>query len=168
MNRTGNRIRPLLTTAWRCRYRRKSSKRPGFTMVEQLLTMTVLAITAAISVASGAPLLDSAAVEAAAHEATTLFALARDYAIATGAPTSIRIDQSQQRIIVHTTRDTLAVAHLSRASVRTTGTRDSMAYSPSGLGIGAANLQLTLSRGHRSDTITVSRLGRVRRVRPTQ
>jgi hypothetical protein len=38
-----------------------------------------------------------------------------------------------------------------------------MAYSASGLGFGAANMRVIVSRGASADTITVSRLGRVRR-----
>jgi hypothetical protein len=41
-------------------------------------------------------------------------------------------------------------------------TRDSMAYLPSGLGYGAANMSVFLERGDRLDTISISRLGRVR------
>jgi hypothetical protein len=41
-------------------------------------------------------------------------------------------------------------------------TRDSLAYGPDGLGVGAANLRLVLRRGAAADTLSVSRLGRVR------
>jgi hypothetical protein len=37
-----------------------------------------------------------------------------------------------------------------------------MVYDPRGLGFGAANLSLVLSRGDAADTLTVSRLGRVK------
>jgi hypothetical protein len=46
--------------------------------------------------------------------------------------------------------------------VRLAATRDSMAYLPLGLGYGAANLRAVLTRGRASDTVFVSRLGRVR------
>jgi hypothetical protein len=42
-------------------------------------------------------------------------------------------------------------------------TRDSIAFYPSGLGYGAANTRLIVSRGAAAETVTVSRAGRVRR-----
>jgi len=38
-----------------------------------------------------------------------------------------------------------------------------MAYAASGLGYGASNLRVIVRRGASADTITVSRLGRVKR-----
>lgn len=138
-----------------------SPTRRGSTTIEQLVTMTILAITATIALVGGGPVLDAAAVEAATQEAATLFALARDHALATGTPTAVRIDGPAQHLIVHAARDTIAIARFAESHVRIEASRDSMAYGPSGLGTGAANLRLTLTRGHRADTITVSRLGRV-------
>jgi Tfp pilus assembly protein FimT len=138
-----------------------SHPRRGTTTIEQLVTMTILAIVATIAVVGGAPVLDAAAVEAAAQQTTTLFALARDHALATGTTTAVRIEGPTQRLIVHAARDTIAIARFTESHVRLDASRDSMAYGPSGLGTGAANLRLTLTRGRRADTITVSRLGRV-------
>ena len=47
--------------------------------------------------------------------------------------------------------------------VRLTVTRDSIAYAANGMGYGAANTRVILSRGAAAETVTVSRLGRVRR-----
>jgi hypothetical protein len=49
-----------------------------------------------------------------------------------------------------------------RHGVRITATRDSMAYDARGLGTGAANLSLVIRRGRVTDTLYVSRLGRIR------
>jgi hypothetical protein len=46
--------------------------------------------------------------------------------------------------------------------VRLEPSRDSMAYAPSGLGWGGANLRVVVRRGAAADTVVVSRLGRVR------
>jgi hypothetical protein len=65
--------------------------------------------------------------------------------------------------VVHVGPDT--VRHLAlgaRYGVRLAATRDSMAYVAPGLGHGAANLRVVLTRGLAADTIVVSRLGRVR------
>jgi hypothetical protein len=47
--------------------------------------------------------------------------------------------------------------------VEFSSSRDSIAFAPSGLGYGAANTQIIVSRGVAADTISVSRLGRARR-----
>lgn len=137
------------------------SSRPGTTTVEQLVVLTTLGLLALIALTSGATLLAAAAVETATRDATGLFALARDHAQAAGERTAVRLDAAQHRIAVHVGADTLAVADLAGREVHLETSRDSMAYAPSGLGLGAANLRLILSRGSRADTITVSRLGRV-------
>lgn len=137
--------------------------RRGSTTIEQLLTLTLLAILATIAIVSSGPLLDAAAVETGAREAASLFALARDNALATGTATAVRIDRARHRLVVHAGVDTVATALFARSHIHLTSTRDSMTYAASGLGTGAANLRLVLSRGHRSDTVVVSRLGRVSR-----
>ena len=135
--------------------------RLGFTTVEQLLVLSMLAVLALLALTGGTTLLEAAAVETATRETAGLFAFARDHALSAGERTAVRLDAAGRRIAVHVGTDTLAVADLAGRDVRLDTTRDSMAYAPSGLGLGAANLRLVLSRGARADTITVSRLGRV-------
>lgn len=135
--------------------------RLGSTSVEQLLVLTILGILAALTLTGGAPLLEAAAVETAAREATALFALARDHALSAGERTAVHLDRAGGRVIVHAGSDTLATADFTQRGVRVAATRDSMAYAANGLGVGGANLRLVLSRGRRADTINVSRLGRV-------
>lgn len=135
--------------------------RPGTTTIEQLLVLTILALLTTLALAGGAPLLEAVAVETASRESTALFALARDHALSAGERTAVHLDSARARVAVHAGPDTLAMADFAQRGVRMAATRDSMAYAPDGLGVGAANLRLVLSRGARADTITVSRLGRV-------
>ena len=109
-------------------------------------------------------LLDAATVHAASRDVADLFALARDQAVASGMRTAVRLDAVRGRVLVHAAVDTIATLDLAqRSDVRITASRDSMAYAASGLGYGAANLRVILQRGLSADTVTVSRLGRVRR-----
>lgn len=141
-----------------------TTRRPrGTTTVEQLVVLTVLGLLATLSLTSGAPLLQAAAVESASRETANLFALARDHALAAHTRTAVRFETATQRVVVHSGQDTLAVADFRLRGVSIDPTRDSMAYAPTGLGVGAANLRLILRRGSQADTMTVSRLGRVAR-----
>jgi Tfp pilus assembly protein FimT len=139
-------------------------RRTGSTLIEQIVLIAVLGSCTALSVAAGARLLDTATVHGAAREVSELFALARDRAAATSTRTAVRLDAMRDRVVVYSGPDTLASLELGATrAVQLESTRDSMAYLPSGLGYGAANLRVIVSRGASRDTIMVSRLGRVRR-----
>ena len=132
--------------------------------MEQLWLLVISGIVLSASVVGGARLLDSAAVRTSANDVADLFAIARDQAIATGKRTAVRIDRTEGRLVIHADVDTLMRLELARLrAVSIESTRDSMAYSASGLGYGASNLRVIVRRGASADTITVSRLGRVKR-----
>lgn len=138
--------------------------RPGFTLPEQIVVLAIAGLCLAMLSVGSARLVNSAVVHGAARETAEMFAMARDRAMATGIRTAVRIDAQTGRVVVHADRDTLARLDLTASrAVRVQVTRDSMAYLPSGLGFGAANLRIILTRGAIQDTVTVSRLGRVRR-----
>ncbi len=139
--------------------------RRGSTFAEQLIVLVLSAILLSITSVGGSRLLDAITVAVSTREAADLLAFARDHAVASSRRTAVRFDAGLGRLIVHAGVDTLARANLRAASVVLRATRDSMAYAPSGLGVGAANMRLILSRGASSDTILISRLGRVRRGR---
>ncbi len=138
--------------------------RSGSVLLEQVILLSVLGICVAVGAAGSARALDAAAVRGASREIVELLALARDRAMATGTRTAIRLDGRSSRIVVYAGTDTFARLDV-RTSRRVTvsSTRDSLAYLSSGLGYGAANLRIIVSRGRSYDTLTVSRLGRVRR-----
>jgi len=138
--------------------------RRGSTLIEQLTLLTVLGILATIGMHGAKRLLDSASVHTATREVADLLALAREQAASSGARTAVRFDVARARVVVHTGSDTIARYALDRhTGVALEASRDSMAYAPSGLGFGAANLRIVLRKGVSAETVTVSRLGRVRR-----
>lgn len=140
------------------------TNRAGSTLLEQIIVLAALGVCLSVMVTGGARLLNTAAVHGASREVSELFAMARDRAVATGTRTAIHLDPIRNRIVVHAWQDTLARLDLGRdQGILLETTRDSMAYMPSGLGYGAANLRVILKRGVSRDTITVSRLGRVKR-----
>ncbi len=138
--------------------------RHGTMLVEQLVVIALLGTLLAIAVPAVVAQLDRIAVRAAARELADAFAAARDHAVATGRRTAVRLHPHDGAVVVHAGADTLEVRRLGTVyGVALTATRDSMAYAPSALGWGAANLSARLSRRRAAATVTVSRLGRVSR-----
>ncbi len=137
--------------------------RRGFTLLDQLLVLCLLAVLFTIALRSAGALRDRLAVRAADRAVREALALAREHATATGTQTAVRFGRADGAVTVHAGADSLLRLSVARAhGVSLTATRDSTAYLPSGLGLGGANLSVVLARGGVRDTITVSRLGRVR------
>lgn len=139
-------------------------RRTGITLIDQLLVLIISAILLAIAGLRLSTFRDALAVRAAREAVRDAFALARQHAISSGQRTAVRLSTAgQSAVMVHSHTDTLQRLALGERHGITLGaTRDSMAYLPSGLGYGAANLRVTFQRGERADTLFVSRLGRVR------
>jgi Tfp pilus assembly protein FimT len=127
------------------------------------MVVAVAALLAAVAARSGARALDAAAVRAAAAEVRGAFTTARGLAVLRAERTAVRLDSAGGAVVVHAGADTLRRLGVgARHGVRLAATRDSMAFAPPGIGHGAANLRVVLSRGRAADTVVVSRLGRVR------
>lgn len=146
-----------------CRTDGPRRRRRGATLVEQLWLLVLTAGVAALAMTSGGALFAALDVAMATQATVDLLALARDHAIATGDRTAVRFDVAGTRVVVHVGQDTIAVGDFQGSGLALEATRDSLSYAPSGLGVGASNLRLVLTRSARADTITVSRLGRVQR-----
>lgn len=137
--------------------------RTGTTLVEQLVIVALLGILGALAVVRIGAVSDSIAVAGAAREVRDVFASAREFAVATGARTAVTIDPALASVTALAGTDTVTNRPLGTLhQVRINSTRDSMAYSSSGLGYGAANLRVIVQRHAAVETVTVSRLGRVR------
>lgn len=137
--------------------------RPGVTLPELSIALTVLGLLAAFAWRAGAPLVDAARARSAADEVRSAFATARALAALRAERAAVRLDTTRVAVTVHLRGDSALRRPLGTLyGVRMTATRDSMAYAPSGLGWGASNLRIELRRGAAVETVTVSRLGRVR------
>jgi Tfp pilus assembly protein FimT len=142
---------------------RPPRRRTGHTLAEVALALGVLAILLLLSAAPVRRLVDGAAVRAAAGELATLLATARDLAVAGASPVAVRLDPVLGAATVLAGGDTLRRVTLAADhGVTLTATRESTAFAASGLGSGAANLSVRLTRGSAAETLFVSRLGRVR------
>ena len=133
------------------------------TLAELLITLVVAGILAAVGARATAYAFDGAAVHAAGAELRAAFAAARTLAALRAARTAVHLDSAAGTVVVAAGTDTLRRLTLHvQYGVRLSATRDSMAYAPPGLGVGAANLRVVLTRNRAADTVVVSRLGRVR------
>lgn len=138
--------------------------RRGITLVELALAMVIVCLIAGLGVAGGRRLLDGMHVSAATGEAHTLFGVARQLAILGSRMVTLEIDTTGRRLVVRSGMEVLRVRELGQLhGVSLAATRSSTTYGASGIGYGASNLTLILRRGQAADTLTVSRLGRVRR-----
>ncbi|HYN80423.1 MAG TPA: GspH/FimT family pseudopilin [Gemmatimonadaceae bacterium] len=139
------------------------TSKAGFTIIETTVVLTVIAILSAIVLPKASGFIDAIEVRGAVTEAEALFSTARHIAIARGAQSTLEVDAGRGVISLRVGADTLQQRELGEAhGVALRTTRPSITYSPTGVGYGAANLTLTVTRKLAADTIYVSRLGRVR------
>jgi Tfp pilus assembly protein FimT len=137
--------------------------RPAFTIFELTITLCILSILSAIAIPRVGRLLDSIHVHGAATEVESLFSVARHLAISRGALSTVEVDPAKRAMYVSIGEDTLRRLELGTThDVQLAATRTRMAYGPTGMGYGAANLSVVVRRNASVDTVFVSRLGRVR------
>jgi Tfp pilus assembly protein FimT len=135
----------------------------GATLVELTLTVALLGIVAAVSVPRIASAVDRLSVRGASQDVVLALAAARAAASRRGEYISFLADPRAGRVRVVSAGETLFERDLARLrGVRLDASRESVTFAPTGLGWGAANTTIIVSRGGCSDTITTSRLGRLR------
>jgi prepilin-type N-terminal cleavage/methylation domain-containing protein len=136
--------------------------RLGFTLLEVTVVLVVAAILVAIAAPPAAAALDGARVRSAKTDVVAAFAAARLRASLQGLTTRVVVEPSTGAIRVEGPGVRMVHPVELTHGVRLDATRDSMTYGPGGLGFGAANLRIIIARGQAAETVSVSRLGRVR------
>ncbi len=155
-------IRAPMTTTTRPRPLERPPPR-GTTLPEAIVALTVVAILAAVAVRSVARHVAEGGARGGGAAGGGARALARRVAVLRGERAAVRFDTARAVVAVHVRGDTIVALPLARLhGVRLAATRDSMAYAGDGLGYGAANLRVVVRRGAAAETVTVSRVGRVR------
>ena len=137
--------------------------RRGVTLLELLVALTMAAILFAIAIPRLGESIARHATRAAAGDVSSMLSAARQIAATTtgGAAVGFHSPSATVRLIVPgDTVRTLALRSLHGVALR--ATRDSIAYDARGIGYGAANVSVVLSRGAAAETLVVSRLGRLR------
>lgn len=135
----------------------------GFTLIEIVLVISLAGILSAITLSKAGGFIDRIEVHGATTEAESMFSRARHIAIARGIQTTLDIDPVRQTLSIKAASEVLTSRDFNAThGVDINTNRTSITYSPIGVGYGAANFTMILSRGRAADTIYVSRLGRVR------
>ena len=137
--------------------------RRGSTIAELVVTLAILAVLASIAVPRAMTVMDRFSVKGATQDVVLTLAAARAAANRRGAYVSFVADTRAGRVRAVSGGETLLERDLARTrGIRLEASRESVTFAPGGLGWGAANTTVIVSRGTRSDTIVMSRLGRVR------
>lgn len=137
--------------------------RKGYSLLEQLVVLVVMAILLTVAGPRSASALDRAAVRNARMQLVSALGAARGSALARAERVTLAMDGSGGMLRVLSGADTLLVRSLrTELGVAIDASRDSVTYGASGRGYGAANSTIVLSRGAAAETVFVARLGRAR------
>jgi Tfp pilus assembly protein FimT len=138
----------------------------GATLVELTTVTLIIGVMASMVAPPVRRYLDGAAVGAAAERFAAVHAAARQTAILKGRLARYEVDRSATTLTL-SLRSPLGVWDTLRAvalgDVRLTVSQPTVTFSPLGIGFGASNTTVIISRGAAAETLTVSRTGRLRR-----
>jgi prepilin-type N-terminal cleavage/methylation domain-containing protein len=140
--------------------------RRGFTLLELVVVLAIVAVLTTFAVSRLIPLVDWIAADGAARDVTSALAVTRTAAVLRGtrarlriAPDSLRVDREGPAGWEPYAR----WAGPASVGVTLTVSNPEVVFSPLGIAWGLSNTRIVLSRGSQIETITTSRLGRVRR-----
>lgn len=137
--------------------------RRGTTIIELVLSLSIIAILSAISVPRVARLMDGIHVRGTTTEIHSLFNAARHHAIMRAERITVEIDTARGSVTLVAGGDTIRSRGFADTHrVTLSANRSSFTYSPIGIGYGAGNMTMVVRRNGRADSVIVSRLGRVR------
>ncbi len=135
----------------------------AFTILELTVVLSVIGVLMAISVPQFTRARDGVSVRSAMSELAGAFSLARQTAVHRRGLASVVLDTATGRVTVRVMSEAVVVRELGATyGILLGANRDSAVYDAKGLGYGVTNLTVTVKRGTMADTLTLSRLGRVR------
>lgn len=137
--------------------------RRAFTLLETTIVLTIAAVLLAIAAQRFAAARDRSAVRSALSDLGAAFSLARQAAMTRRTLVAVVLDTAGDVVELRTGGERILRRELGALYGIVLGAnRDSAVYDARGLGFGASNLSVTARRGRIVDTLSMSRLGRVR------
>jgi prepilin-type N-terminal cleavage/methylation domain-containing protein len=136
----------------------------GVTLIELLLALVLVAITAGIATPRLINVIDLATVHAETASLVSALDAARGAALRLGTVTRLTLADSGYQVAASVSGEPITPwrsAGPSRRGVRLTGAGQPILFAPSGIAMGAANRTLWLSKGAVSRRVVLSRLGRL-------
>lgn len=133
------------------------------TLLELLLALAVVSVIVGVAVPRVRRLVDWIGARGAAGDVAETFSVGRQLALARWTRATIAIDTASGTLTLVVGVDTVMRRDVQREhGAHLRATRTSATYTPLGLALGVSNLTLVATRGVAAETVTVSRLGRVR------
>ncbi len=139
--------------------------RNGVTLPELATVLAIVGVLTATAVPRLAGWMDRIAVSRATGEITTFYQTARYAAIYRSQRIRLELGADSLRAVFEGPTDSLFLKWPgpARHGVRLRVTRATVRIQSNGLGLGAANTKLVLRRGAAVESLTTSRLGRLKR-----
>ena len=138
----------------------------GFTLIEIVVVLVILMVVIALGVPRLQPAFDRIATDGAARDLTTAIAVARAAAVLQGTRARLRIGVDSLRVDREGAGGWEPYARWpgpGAVGVALDVTNPEIIFGPMGLGWGPANTRVELRRGSQLETVTTSRVGRVKR-----
>lgn len=138
--------------------------RRGFTLLEVIMVLVVLGLLATLVTPRITSRLDRLAVEQATSEIATFYRAARFRAVTRSTRIRVEIGLDSLRAVFEGNTDSLSAQRSgpSRHGVGLRTTQRVLRIGPTGLGWGATNTTIVLTKGTAAESLTVSRLGRMK------
>jgi prepilin-type N-terminal cleavage/methylation domain-containing protein len=137
----------------------------GVSLLELLFVLVVIAILLGLVAPRFARVRDTMATDRAARELALFYAQARYGAILRGTRVRIEFGVDSLRAVYESVQDSVFILRPGpgRLGVSLTTSRSVIRIYPNGFGLGAANTKLIVQRGTAAESLTTSRLGRMKR-----
>jgi prepilin-type N-terminal cleavage/methylation domain-containing protein len=138
--------------------------RRGFTFVEIIIVLVVLSVLATLVTPRLTNRLDHLAVDRATSEIATFYRAARFRAVTRSSRIRVEIGLDSLLAVYEGATDSVAARHTgpARHGVGLRTTQRVLRIGPTGLGWGATNTTIVLTKGAAAESLTVSRMGRMK------
>ncbi len=141
--------------------------RRGVSLLEVIAVLAIVGIVTGLAVPRYHSWVDRLAVDRATEEVLSFYWRARTGAIFRGTRVRVEFGADLLQASFEGVTDSvfLAVPGPSQRGVSLRVSRPVIRFYPNGIGLGAANTKLVLQRGAAAESLTTSRLGRIKRWR---